>query len=425
MGMGQSKAFWGYENFIITIMFLVFGLATAERMAVVYLFPFIAPELGLNNTQLGLISGVLSIALGISTVIFSSLSDFLGTKKKMLIAFILLFSISTFASGVIGGFVSLIAIRILMGVMEGPIVPLINATVMAESAPGRRGFNLGFVQSASPLMGAALLPIVAVAIATSLNWRYAFFILAIPGILLALVLVKYMKEPVLHDGGASVEKMPKPSLADYKQIFIQRNVWLSMLISMFYLAFLFAFMSFTPLYLVQYAKWTESQTAIFLGIFGFCMFLWQLIAPWASDRIGRRAALIIFSLASISIPFSILLFHTNFALLVVIMVLATAGMGYQPLSLAVIPAESVPRPFVASAISIIILIAEVVGGSIGPVLSGVLADQYGLVAPFWVVAATGLASFLLSWGIKETAPVKLAKSKTESVENPNIQISHQ
>ena len=52
-----------------------------------------------------------------------------------------------------------------MGISEGPVVPLVHSTAMAESTPSRRGFNMGFIQSATPLLGSALAPVIVVAIA--------------------------------------------------------------------------------------------------------------------------------------------------------------------------------------------------------------------------------------------------------------------
>ena len=103
----EKLPFFRYENGIIIILFLVSGLLFMDRLSIIYLFPFIAPELGLNNTQMGLLVGVTSIAWGLSTLVFASLSDFLGKKKNMLIAFIFIFSITTFTAGIVGGLASL------------------------------------------------------------------------------------------------------------------------------------------------------------------------------------------------------------------------------------------------------------------------------------------------------------------------------
>ena|GEM_PF-6869251 len=141
--MENQKAFRRYENFIVIAMFFLFGIVFMDRLAIMNLFPFIVPELGLNNTQVGMITAGMGIAWALSNIIFAPLSDYFGTKKKMLIVFIFLFSFFTFASGLIGGFVSLLIVRVLMAAFEGPVIPLVNSAVMAASTPKRRGFNMG------------------------------------------------------------------------------------------------------------------------------------------------------------------------------------------------------------------------------------------------------------------------------------------
>jgi sugar phosphate permease len=49
------------------------------------LFPFVAEELNLNNTQMGMIVGATSIAWGISTLLFASVSDFISKEQLTLI----------------------------------------------------------------------------------------------------------------------------------------------------------------------------------------------------------------------------------------------------------------------------------------------------------------------------------------------------
>ncbi|WP_310356143.1 MFS transporter [Neobacillus drentensis] len=186
---------------------------------------------------------------------------------------------------------------------------------------------------------------------------------------------------------------------------------LNILISNFFMIFFTTMTAFSPLFLINVAKYTEQQTALFLFVLGLGIFFWNLVGPMISDHIGRKPALVMFTFISIFIPISVALLYNNFPLLLILTFFLAAGMGYQPLSLAIIPAESVPRPLVASAIAIIVCVGEGIGGSLGPVLSGILADHYGLFSPLWVVAIACAIAFLLSFGIKETAPIKLLKIK--------------
>ena len=54
-------------------------------------------------------------------------------------------------------------------------------------------------------------------------------------------------------------------------------------------------------------------------------------------------------------------------------------------------------------------ISEIVGGTGGPSLAGVLADRYGLSAPIWLLAVLAVLIVLLALGLPETAPRVLAR----------------
>ena len=98
-------------------------------------------------------------------------------------------------------------------------------------------------------------------------------------------------------------------------------------------------------------------------------------------------------------------------------VLFSSGQAYNPIFLYLIPGESIPKAYLSSAIALIILVGEVVGGTVGPLIAGMLADQYSLYAPLWVVGITSLIVFLLSFRLKETAPAILQKRKKVSLDH--------
>lgn len=414
-----KKGFWQYENFIVIIMFIVFGLVFLDRLSIVFLFPSIAPELGLNNTQIGLTVGVTGIAFGLSTLIFASLSDFLGGKKKMLIIFIFIFSIATFLAGIVESFASLLLVRALMGAAEGPVVPLVQSVVMAESSANRRGFNMGFVQSASALIGGTLAPVLVVALAAAYNWRTSFYIIAVPGIIVGLILWKYLREPKFVEAGGEVEKAPKPTKAEYMRIFKTRNIWLGMIVAICNMMFIYTLTTFVPTFLAKTTSYGEAKIGMLLGLMGLMMFIAQFVTPAISDRIGRLPAIKFFSFVAVFLPVLIALYYDNFTILLISIVIFSLGNGFQSLVLVVIPAESVPKSFTASAIAIIILVGEIIGGSLGPITAGVLSDRFGLVSALWVTAGAAFVAFLCTFGMRETAPVKVRKA-TEGISTHSI-----
>lgn len=419
----STSSFRRYENFIVIAMFFTYGFVMMDRLSIVYLFPFIAPALKLTNTQIGLSVSILSVCWAVSSWVFSSVSDLLNAKKKFLILVVLVFSVASFSTGLAATFGTLMLARGLMGAAEGPVVTLAQAAVIADSSPKRRGFNMGFVQSSTALLGAVVAPLLVVAIAQASSWRYSFYILTVPGILIALILMKYMKEPVLT-GMASEHVHARPKLSDYKKAFQHRNIWLGMIISIGFMSWLFAFTTFAPTFLVEVDKISPSLVSLIMSAMGLGSFIWGLLLPYLSDRFGRKPIMIIFGLIAALAPIVLAVLHTTPWILMIVAFFLAVAQGYAPVFMAIIPSESVPRAFVATAMSIIVFVGEIFGGTAVPTIAGTLADRLSPVAPLWMAAAGSFLVFLVSFGLKETSPLKLsrvaAKSKLQDTSLPTV-----
>lgn len=398
------KKFFTYENKLLIILFLVFGLVFMDKMSFTFLLPFIAEDLGFSNTQSGAVIGIIAAFFGISTVVFSSISDLVGSKKKMLIAFVVLFSLATLFVGFIQDYNSMLIIRALMGITEGPVVPLVLATVLAISTESRRGFNMGLVKGAGPLMSSVFAPMILIPIAIHFDWKVGFYTLAIPGFILALILWFVLKEPKFIDE-------EKASFAELKQVFKNRNVILCLLISIFFMVNLIAFVGFAPLYWANFRELPQSSISILLTAFGIGSFIWFFVIPYISDRIGRKPTLVFFALASVGLPIFMATTDLGIIPTAISLLILTFAVGYMPMFDAIIPSESVPHRYAATVMAGTVLTGEVIGGTLGPIICGMMADQYDLRAPFIVGAFAALIAFLLSLGIEETKPVNKSLEK--------------
>jgi sugar phosphate permease len=58
----MKKGFFSYENGIVLLMALTFGCLFFDRLALNFLMPYVAKDLNLNNTQIGILAGALSLA---------------------------------------------------------------------------------------------------------------------------------------------------------------------------------------------------------------------------------------------------------------------------------------------------------------------------------------------------------------------------
>ena len=75
-----------YENGLLALMCVTFGLVFVDRFALVYLSPFIVKDLGLNNTQVGMLVSALGITWALSGYLTTSWAESRNKKKVVFIA---------------------------------------------------------------------------------------------------------------------------------------------------------------------------------------------------------------------------------------------------------------------------------------------------------------------------------------------------
>lgn len=187
---------FSYENLVILLMGLAFGFVFFDRLAISFLAPFLVPELGLNNTQLGVLASALALTWAISGYGVGVLSDYLGNRKTLLVIAIVVFSACSILSGLATSFLMLLGARLLMGFAEGPVLPIAQSIMAAESSEHRRGFNMGVLQNfISSLLSNFAAPLILVAVGVAYGWREAFYIAGIPGFIVAILIMFFIREP--------------------------------------------------------------------------------------------------------------------------------------------------------------------------------------------------------------------------------------
>src|SRR5512139_2133399 len=199
----QGTANWDttYEWKTVALLGVGFGLVGLDRWIIASLFPAMAMELGLPEGEIGRLAGILGILWGVFAIFSGRLSDQIG-HRKVLIPAIVLFSLMSGFSGLVQGLVTLVWIRAIMGAMEGTYCPTSFTAVAAASKPERRGFNQGLQQSGFALMGFALGPIIATQLLSVVpSWRWVFWIVAIPGFIVGMLLLVVLREPKDTQGG--------------------------------------------------------------------------------------------------------------------------------------------------------------------------------------------------------------------------------
>jgi MFS family permease len=408
--MTQSR-FLSYENWLVFILGLMFGFVFFDRNAISFLMPFIVPDLGLSNTQVGILNSGLSLTWAVSGYLIGKASDATGKRRAYLVAAVVVFSLCSFGSGLAGSFMALLLARMVMGVAEGPTLPIAQSIMAIESSPHRRGRNMGLMQNVfAALLGSTVAPIVMVAVAEASGWRTAFFFAGAPGLLIAFLLWRFVREPgrvplVAATAPAAVSSEPKLNTFALLRF---RNMWLCSIICIAMVAWMVLGWTFLPLFYVNIRGFSPTDMGYLMSVLGICAAVGGFVVPAISDRVGRKPALVFFCLLSMLTPLAALYFEGSMLALGALVFIGWSGAGCFPLFMATVPAETVPARYLGTAFGLVMGMGELIGGVLSPTIAGKAADVYGQPAPIYIMVGCALVAGLLSFFLKETAPLKVA-----------------
>jgi predicted MFS family arabinose efflux permease len=367
---------------------------------IIPMFPAIAKDLHLGYGDIGVITGVLSIAWGIAAFFSGSISDRLG-RRKVVIATTLIFSVLVGISGLASSLFTLLLVRACMGFADGAYTsPAIIATLEA-SKPVRRGLNIGIQQMMAPLCGLALAPLIVTQLLADVSWRWIFVMVTPIGLVLVL-LMRIVLRP-----STQADVAPQP----WTQLFRHRNVIHNIIGMLCWIGCLMVTSALLPNYLLDYLHLNVQQMGFIVSAIGFGGSAGSVIMPMISDRVGRKpvmiassfgaaVALMLFINAGASVP---ALFGFLFATHFFNFALITLTVG--PIS-----GESVPVSMMAAASGLVICVGELFGGGAMPIIAGYVAQTHGIQATLPVAVVALLAGCVNSCFLRETAPMRWSRS---------------
>ncbi len=392
----------GYELRVLVLLGLAFGFAYFDRMALTFLGPQVQADLGLSNQQLGWLGSGLSLTWALGAYFVGRWSDRIGRRKPFLLAALVVFSLCSVFSGLAWSFGSLLASRIVMGAAEGPFLPICLAIMAAASADSRKGLNAGVVQNVfGSLIGTALAPIVLTRLAEAYDWRTAFYLAGVPGLVLAVLIWRYIREPEAP-AASPVPLSLASELGVLGELLASRNIQMCALVSVFAVGSIVAGSIFMPVYLAGPKGFDLVTVGNMMAVTGICPAVGAVAAGLLSEKVGRRPALMLFTALMMIAPAALLWVDGTPTVLAAFMFVGWMGLGSFPLFMGVIPAETLGRARAATAMGLVVAIGELVGGVFAAPVAGGLADRYGLDAALYLqLALAGLAA-LAALAVVET-----------------------
>lgn len=408
---GQSRR-WdtSYEWKAVLLLGLGFGLVGLDRWILQPLFPFIAADLGLEEGDAGYLAGVLGVLWGVFAIFSGRLSDKIG-HRRILIPAILLFSLLSGLSGMAQSLVALAMIRALMGAMEGTYCPTSFTAVAAASKPARRGFNQGLQQSGFALLGLALGPIIATQLLRVVpDWRWVFWIVAVPGFIVGVLLFLVLREPRDTQGGDLIGATGEGGR--WLEILRTRNILVCMLALLCAMSCVFVLSAMVPVYLVSVLELTPTEMGVVTSAIGFGGFVGQFGWPGLSDRFGRKPLAILgFVMATVSVVWFAGTGASIPALFVALFVVSFFCLGNIALITGPIATESAPAGLISSSIGFVVGAGEIFGGGVAPIIAGGVANAFGLPNVLWVAFAGVTLGIVVCFFLEETAPIRKASEE--------------
>lgn len=275
---------------VMILLFFAGIINYLDRSALSIAAPFITEDLELTATQMGIIFSSFSVGYAIFNFLGGVAADRYGAKLTLFVAMIV-WSVFSGAIALAVGFTSLIIIRILFGMGEGPLSATINKMVNNWFPSDQRASAIGLANSGTPLGGAIAGPIVGF-IAISYSWKLSFVLIMIIGFIWTIIWWKVVKEKPAETAGEkniTTEAAPreKKPLTFYLK---QKTVLFTAFAFFAYNYILFFFLTWFPSYLIDARGVSVQEMSIVTVIPWVLGFIGLAVGGFVSDFVLRKFA---------------------------------------------------------------------------------------------------------------------------------------
>jgi MFS family permease len=175
----------GYSNYVFILLFLLYMFDYIDRMVVTSMFTSIERDWGISHMQSGMLVSAVYWAIVLLTFPVSILID-RWSRTKTIGVMAIMWSVATALCALTGNFVQLFMARLLIGVGEAGYAPGGSAMISGLYPIDKRAKMMGIWNAAIPL-GSAIGVLLGGIIAVKLGWKHAFGLVAIPGLIVAIL----------------------------------------------------------------------------------------------------------------------------------------------------------------------------------------------------------------------------------------------
>ncbi len=396
----------GGRAYTLFILVVVYTFNFIDRQIVGILAVPIKADLGLSDTQLGLMGG-LAFALfytGLGIPVAMLADRF--SRTWIMTAALTIWSAMTAASGLATNFWQLFAARLGVGVGEAGGVAPAYSLISDFFPPDQRARALSVYSFGIPI-GSAIGIVFGGVIASLINWRYAFFIVGLAGIVIAPIFRMTIKEPVRGQYDRQRRNRKAPGLKVILSTLSRKpSFWLMSLGASASSMMGYGVFFWLPSFFVRSYKLTLLDASLFYGavlLIGGLAGIWA--GGWMGDRFGHSqhkqyARIPAFAFLA-TVPFYVLAILSPNLIVSFLVLLVPTALGLAWLGPVISAIQHVVRPDMrATASAIFLFINNLIGIGLGTYAIGALSDtlairfgddslRYSILAGtgFYIVAA--------------------------------------
>ncbi|MBU0653153.1 MAG: MFS transporter, partial [Proteobacteria bacterium] len=391
-----SKA---YTHYVFLLLWLLYFFDYIDRMVVVSLFPFLKADWGLTDAQCGAMVSAVYWAIILFSFPISILIDRWSRKKSIGIMAVL-WSLATVACAFTRNFGQLFAARAAIGIGEAGYAPGGTAMISALYPEKRRAFMVGIWNASIPL-GMAAGIVIGGLIASRWGWRHAFGIVALPGLIIALLfffvrdyktvgLEKTVDRREAELRGHLAARCPLNSRKMTKMDIVRTFAATPSLILTY---FGFAGMMFTsismstflPTYFERVQGFPLQKATLLASGIMLTAIIGSPLGGWIADTWMKKRMNARLLLPSVSALLTAVLFLTGFHLPTggmvqygIFLLAGIASIAWASSAIAV--TQDVVHPGLrAVSYALCVITQNLLGSALGPIVTGLFSDRYGIL----------------------------------------------
>lgn len=379
---------------ILLVLTLIEFINYFDRQVVFPLFSFLKADFGLSDFELGLIGTVFMIIHASFSVPLGILAD-KWVRKNIIAIGVAIWSVATFITGLVQNFTQLLITRAAVGIGEASYAPAATSLI-SDNFPVEKRARASSIFHLGMFLGGTLGMILAGVIGSHLGWRACFFIVAIPGIILALAAVR------IKEAKHSFHNTEAVNRTNILQLF-KTPAYVMTLISGIMLTFTSsAIISWMTQFFIRFHNYSVDHASITIGlavVIGGPLGIYS--GGYFSDLLYNkykkpRSLAMAFAFIAATPLIYITLTTQNEILLIITLVLATYLMTFYYGPMVALIQDIVPGALKATAFAFYLFTVHLIGSTPAPALIGKVSDATDLrTALFLVVISNFLGGVLL------------------------------